>query len=212
VAGATDRFSGQPDSKRMAVKLEKAAVAWSGLLLARDIFTPSHAGYWSRRPADGCQIYTLAGEGDAPVTQDFDVLFPDLAHCEHVDYVDAARGAARRAWFSDGRLVACIFITRNGALPDPAWLAQLMAEAAVGPPERLALLSGRPPAGRPDQGRTVCACFQVGVNRILDAIRDQAMTSVAEITAAVQAGGGCGACVPELKGLLQEAQRRDAVA
>ena len=157
-------------------------------------------------------IRTLAGDGASPIIQDFDVLFPALAQFEHVDYVDAARGAARRAWFDGGRLVACLFITRGGALPDPAWLSQIMSAPEVGGTERLAVLSGRAPAGTPDQGRTVCACFRVGVNRIVAAIRDQGLTTVAEITAAVQAGGGCGACVPELKGLLQNARQHHAVA
>jgi assimilatory nitrate reductase catalytic subunit len=212
IAGVTDRFSGQPDSKRMAVQVEKATQSWTGLMLSREIFTPGHGGYWSRRAADGCHVYTLAGEDEAPVIQDFDVLFPALAQFEHVDYVDAARGAARRAWFDGGRLVACLFIARGGALPDPAWLTQIMAAAEVGGTERLAVLSGRAPAGVVDQGRTVCACFRVGVHRIVAAIRDQGLTTVAEITAAVQAGGGCGACVPELKGLLQNARQHHAVA
>lgn len=211
-AGKVDPFSGQPDSKRMAVAVEKISVAWRGLLLARDLLEPAFAGYWARRAADACQIYSLAGADAPPDLADLDPLFPQLAGLEHVDYCDAAKGAARRAWFQDGRLAACLFIARQGALPDPAWLAELMAAPDVGPAERLSALSGRPATPRADEGRIVCACFKVGVKRIAAAIRDQNLTSVAEITAAVQAGGGCGACVPELKGLLQDARQHDAAA
>jgi assimilatory nitrate reductase catalytic subunit len=64
------------------------------------------------------------------------------------------------------------------------------------------LLSGRAPAGTPDEGRIVCACHNVGLARITRAILDQGLTSVALIGAALKAGTNCGSCIPELKELI----------
>lgn len=65
----------------------------------------------------------------------------------------------------------------------------------------MALLSGRPPAGAPDVGRTVCSCFGIGENTIVDTIAGGAIEPAA-VTAACQAGGNCGSCVPEIQNLI----------
>lgn len=61
---------------------------------------------------------------------------------------------------------------------------------------------GKPPAGQEDVGRIVCACFSVGVNTIVNAIRQQGLTTPEQIGQALKAGTNCGSCVPELKTLL----------
>ena len=69
-------------------------------------------------------------------------------------------------------------------------------------PSRTGLLSGRAPADAPDEGRIVCSCFNVGLNRIAAAIRDGGLTSAEQIGAALKAGTNCGSCIPELKELI----------
>jgi len=55
----------------------------------------------------------------------------------------------------------------------------------------------------PDVGATVCACFNVGRNTVLDAITNGAH-SVAAIGDITCAGTNCGSCKPELNALLSE--------
>ena len=74
-----------------------------------------------------------------------------------------------------------------------------------GSASRARLLSGRPPSGRADGGRTVCACFNVGRNTLLDAIRRRGLTSVEALGTELGAGTNCGSCLPELRALLAEA-------
>ncbi|WP_284198522.1 (2Fe-2S)-binding protein, partial [Azospirillum oryzae] len=74
---------------------------------------------------------------------------------------------------------------------------------------RAGLLAGRAPGAQADEGRIVCACFSVGINRLAGAIRDRRLTSVAEIGAALKAGTNCGSCVPELKEVLRHAHQRE---
>jgi NifU-like protein len=47
-----------------------------------------------------------------------------------------------------------------------------------------------------------CTCFGVPENEILRVIRENNLSTVEEITNFTKAGGGCGACVPELQKLL----------
>ncbi|MFO7482793.1 (2Fe-2S)-binding protein, partial [Oceanibaculum nanhaiense] len=84
------------------------------------------------------------------------------------------------------------------------WLAELFAAAALEPAQRASLLSGRPPHGGEDRGRTVCACFNVGRSTLIRAIRAQDLDTIEAIGLALQAGTNCGSCVPELKSLLAE--------
>jgi len=53
-------------------------------------------------------------------------------------------------------------------------------------------------------GKTVCACFNVGINTIIEAIRQQKLVSVEAIGKALQAGTNCGSCLPELKEILRD--------
>ena len=51
-----------------------------------------------------------------------------------------------------------------------------------------------------------CTCFGVPQNDILRVIRENNLDSVEEIANFTKAGGGCGACVPELQRLLETAR------
>lgn len=108
----------------------------------------------------------------------------------------------------DGRLDACLFLSRKTtSLPPSEMLAELLG-APIEPEERMCLLSGRRPGDAVigDAGRTVCACFGVGLNILRDTIVEQRLTNVAEIGAALNAGTNCGSCMPELKAILRDAR------
>lgn len=54
--------------------------------------------------------------------------------------------------------------------------------------------------------RLVCRCMGIASHRVAEAIRVLGLATVAEITRAVRAGGGCSLCHPELEELLTEAR------
>ncbi|HMR03218.1 MAG TPA: (2Fe-2S)-binding protein [Candidatus Competibacter phosphatis] len=66
------------------------------------------------------------------------------------------------------------------------------------------MLAGRPGQGQRDNGCIVCACFEVGLNTLTAAIRDQRLITPEAIGAALQAGTNCGSCVPELRQLIAQ--------
>ena len=53
-------------------------------------------------------------------------------------------------------------------------------------------------------GRTICACFGVGLSTLHGAIAQRRLTSVAEIGTVLRAGTNCGSCIPELKAILND--------
>ena len=87
-------------------------------------------------------------------------------------------------------------------LPSRAWLAGLFAHPQLDAADRAGVLLGQPIGKGMDAGPTVCSCFGVGRNTICDAIRKDRLTTAAQVTACVRAGGNCGSCVPEIRQLI----------
>lgn len=52
--------------------------------------------------------------------------------------------------------------------------------------------------------RLICRCLGVASPRVYTAVRQLGLDSVAAVTKAVRAGGGCGLCHPELEEVLAE--------
>jgi NifU-like protein len=55
-----------------------------------------------------------------------------------------------------------------------------------------------------ERPRLVCRCLGVASPRIHAAVRTGGLQSVADVTKAVRAGGGCGLCHPEIEEILAE--------
>ena len=100
-----------------------------------------------------------------------------------------------------GRLNAALYVTRSGRLPDRDWLiGQLEAHES----SSVELLAGRAAVPQPDRGPIVCACFDVGMNTIVEAIAGARLVSVEEVGAALSAGTNCGSCKPAIRRLIGE--------
>src|SRR3546814_19012796 len=99
---------------------------------------------------------------------------------------------------SEGRLNGVLFVTRTGLLPSRDWLiGQLQAEGVGG-----SVLAARGPGSQPEKGATVCVSFDIGLNQIVAAIREQDLVDVAAVGKALGAGTNCGSCRPALATLL----------
>jgi len=208
VGGAADPLSGQPELKATPVRLRAIRARWRGLLLRRSAGTLSGDVYWARVPVEGGVAFELAGWTTLPegaALEDWaTVLLGSPDGAERLDYADPARGWYRWASIRDGRLDGCLFLSPAGNLPERRTLAALLARP-LGDDERLALLAGRPAGAPVDQGAIVCACFAVGLRTLHRAIREDGLSSVDAIGAALKAGTNCGSCIPELKQILRAA-------
>ena len=56
----------------------------------------------------------------------------------------------------------------------------------------------------PPKGPIVCACFDVGLNTIVDAIAGQSLVTVEDVGTAIGAGTNCGSCRPAIQRLIGE--------
>jgi assimilatory nitrate reductase catalytic subunit len=192
-----DPHSGQPGFKATPAAIEHVKTEWTGFLVSRD--QPADAGvtYSSRIRAAGGWLTMLAGKG--PLEEVAKRLLPAGARAEAIDPV---RGVLRVVVMKEKRLVAALFLSRMGALPNSDWLIeQLEAAEANG----IELLAGRPSAPAPDRGEIVCVCFDVGVKTIMAAIGSQRLASVDEVGVALRAGTNCGSCRPAIARLINEA-------
>lgn len=60
------------------------------------------------------------------------------------------------------------------------------------------------------EGELICECFGVFDEEILQAIKENDLKTVEDITNFTKAGGGCGKCIPDLENLLEQARGEKA--
>ncbi len=208
----TDPYSGQPELKHAVVGVSPLASRWQGYLLSREPLTPRGVEHWSRARIDGGWATELAG---ATPPKYFTLWAQHLLQHqtvggEWIEFHDPASGRYRAAQIVQGQLQGCLFVSEGRDLPGRTWLGQLLAHDALDAGDRAVLLSGRPPSGTEDHGRTVCACFGVGLHTLQRFIAERPLINVAEIGELLKAGTNCGSCIPELRALLSANARSDA--
>ena len=210
VPGRTDPISGQPDSKNARVRIAPFASTWSGFAISRRPLRPSGVDYWCRRAAERSFVYELAGENFPASLGDWANDMLGGSDGNLVSYRDTARGAWRWAKLQGDRLEACLFVSQGKELPGRDWLSALFRAETIDASARRALLSGVAPTAETDDGQIICACFGVGLKKLMTVIEAQNLASVEAIGKALRAGTNCGSCLPELKELLRHEQQNAA--
>ena len=168
---------------------------WKGFLIVRGEQPAKLPCLWATKvTVPGGALYEMAGNGD-PVR-----LEASLPKGDRVEAVDMTRGTRRIAIIREGRLAAVLFVTRTGLLPSRDWLIGQLEAEEVG----ASVLAARGPGNQPDKGPTICVCFDIGLNQIVAAIRDQSLVDVPAIGKAIGAGTNCGSCRPALANILAQ--------
>ena len=213
VNAEVDPLSGQPEFKHTPVKVVPYLPKWHGFLLSRRKLKLTEASYWSRAVGDEFYRYEIAGEQPADDWPAWarNLLCASEADTNWVEYLDKGSKQYRGVRLVSNRVESCIFIAPSHQLPPRSWLEGLFTKDALNDVERKGLLSGKAPAGQKDQGRVICACFQVGVNTITDAIRTQGLTTPEAIGVTLKAGTNCGSCIPEIRELLDIASEENTL-
>jgi assimilatory nitrate reductase catalytic subunit len=193
-----DPHSGQPGFKNTPVTIAPYMPQWQGFLISRDRPETPDCLYWTRiRTAHG-YLTEMAGDNDPAI------LLGALPTGERAELQDQKRGVIRAATIVDGKLVAALFVVREGQLPRRDWLiAQLGGEEEA---SANALLAGRPATPQADRGAIICVCFDIGMNTILETVRAQSLISVEAVGSALNAGTNCGSCRPAIARLLAQEQ------
>lgn len=188
-----DPHSGQPGFKSTPARLAKVETEWKGFLILRGEEPACLPCMWATRvTVPGGALYEIAGNGDPSRIE------ACLPKGERVEAIDLTRGSRRIAVIVEGRLAGVLFVTRTGLLPSRDWLIGQLESESVG----ATVLAARGPGSQPDKGATICVCFDVGLNQIVAAIREQALVDVPAIGKALGAGTNCGSCRPALAKIL----------
>lgn len=203
VAPVTDPVSGQPESKGAVASIAPFEAAWYGFAISqRPVKTTSD--YWAlAKTYAGYRIEMAGLETPEDWVEEARLIF-GLPDADVQTMLDPAKGTARIALLEEGALKAALFISRSPVAVMRDYLSNLPGEAAP------MVLSGKSPADQPDPGPTLCSCFNVGVNTILDAIETRGLMTVDAIGEALQAGTNCGSCRSEIAALIKGAEGKDA--
>ena len=199
-SSAVDPVSGQPELKFIAVSANRYAPAWHAFAVSCVAIATAGSDYFAIAPATGgwrAELAGLAAPDDwtafarKTLTLDDDV--------EIVAYHDDA-GQRRFVALAGETFAGALFVAREPVAAARSWLAERLGER-IAPEDRLKLLAGCPGTESRDRGPTVCACFDVGRNEILEAAA-QGCATVAAIGASLKAGTNCGSCRGEISQLV----------
>ncbi|MFL4470187.1 molybdopterin-dependent oxidoreductase [Tateyamaria armeniaca] len=191
-----DPVSGQPALKSGRVSAKRFDAAWYGFVAATDPLQQFGAYCAIARTATGWQAELADKQPPADARAAFNVL-TSIHGGDISEMRDDGAGLVRLALRVDGILRAVMF-----SAPRPVAVSRPHAVALIGTrAPMLDALSGRASASAPDPGATVCACMGVGLNDLRRAVAAGA-DSVDALGAATGAGTNCGACRPDLAGLL----------
>ncbi len=200
-----DPVSGQPESKSAPVAITRFEAGWYGFAVSAAEMRPA-AEYWAKMRVAGGWRAELAGARPPKDWATYARALFDLPRAEVATVIDAGRGLARVALHQDGRLLAALFVS-----PEPVALAREHLAGQLGR-ESHAALAGAAGADTPDAGPIICACLNVGINTIRDAILSGAALSVEALGAHLGAGTSCGSCRGELAGLVARFRMPEVVA
>jgi assimilatory nitrate reductase catalytic subunit len=209
-----DPVSGEPEFKHTPVRIDQFRVNWHSFILSRTEINLDSVAHWTRIQGKAFARYELAGRNNIG---DFGAWARALLGVEDPDadwleYEDKTAGVYRAVHVVDDRIEQCIFLSPRQDMPSRAWLASLFAKDQLSEIDRVGLLVGQPVEKGADTGPTVCSCFGVGRNTICNAIVEQDLQTVAQVTACLKAGGNCGSCVPEIKKILVHTRAESAEA
>ena len=203
VNAVTDPWSGQPQFKHTPAKVTSVKQSWRGFLLSRNDNLKLPFAYWIKRKNRNITRYDI--EGDTSIDNWSELVRQiETSDGDWVEFQDKASGYYRAAKISNHKLQCCLFIANDDSLPDDDWLDSLFAEPNLDTTDRGSLLAGRPAKPLEPKGKTICACFDVGLNTIINAIKNDSLTTVEQLGEVLQAGTNCGSCLPELKTIIAE--------
>jgi assimilatory nitrate reductase catalytic subunit len=195
VSPRTDPYSGQPEAKATPATAAPVELPLRGFARAQGPLTLPAGTWWARVAAAEGVEYRLATSQGPLFWHDFAYrwLGPDARLAEQLD-----GGIYRVAGFLDGRLDGCLGVAP--AETAPHWDLAGLAAAAEDDGRRVPKIE---PSDYyiAETEPVVCACFQVGLDAVRNAVRGGA-TNVADVGRTLRAGTNCGSCLPELKWII----------
>lgn len=209
-----DPISGEPEFKHTPVMIQPFYTQWQGVLYVREGFEQQiqtmieNTVWWSKIQTTQAIRYELADRRRfSDITGQIKSLLAfDDESFEWLNLEDQTAHISHSVVLQDGQLIASFYIAPAALLPDRDWVAGLFRRERLSALHRKALLAGQAMSMGNSEGPLVCSCFKVGKNRIIQTIKDKNITHEKQVTACLKAGGNCGSCLPEIRGLIKTCQ------
>ena len=164
--------------------------------------------WWAKIKTAKAFRYEIAARQSFDQTQNnLKNFLPFIDETEWLSLEDRSSQLSHSVILQDGILIASLYIAPADLLPDRDWVAGLFKRERLSALHRKALLAGTPISATNSDGPLVCSCFKVGKNKIIEAIKTQNITHEKQVTACLKAGGNCGSCLPEIRGLIKSCQQ-----
>ncbi len=210
-----DAISGEPEFKHTPVAIQTFHTTWQGVLYVREgveqhIQTSlQQCAWWAKIKTAKAFRYEIAARQSFDQTQNnLKNFLPFIDETyEWLSLEDRSSQLSHSVILQDGILIASLYIAPADLLPDRDWVAGLFKRERLSALHRKALLAGTPISVTNSDGPLVCSCFKVGKNKIIEAIKTQNITHEKQVTACLKAGGNCGSCLPEIRGLIKSCQQ-----
>ncbi|CAM4325139.1 nitrate reductase [Acinetobacter pragensis] len=209
-----DAISGEPEFKHTPVMLQPFYTQWHGVLYVRQGFEQhlqvslNTAVWWTKVTLAKALRYELADRQKfSKTTAQLKTLLPFTDESfEWLNLEDQSAQISHTVILQNGVLIASLYIAPEALLPDRDWVASLFKRERLSAMHRKALLAGQAMSMSNNDGPLVCSCFKVGKNKIIAAIKENNISNEKQVTACLKAGGNCGSCLPEIRGLIKACQ------
>lgn len=199
-----DPISQQPAFKATAVVLKPVTMPWRGFLWSRkDVKLPQQLAYFTKIQMADCSQLRLADTDEATSTLLAAALQDAYPDGDWLDFHETLSGTRRLALVKEGALELVFFAGADQKGTDSDWIASLFAQDVLDTADRMSLLAGRSKKAQPNKGPIVCACMQVGLNTIQEAVCSRGYKTAEAVGRAVGAGTSCGSCVPEITAIIK---------
>ena len=212
-----DTISGEPEFKHTPVMIQPFYTQWQGVFYVREGFehmvksSIENIVWWTKIQTAQAVRYELADRRRfTQTTEHLKELLPfEDESFEWLNLEDQTAHISHSVVLQDGQLIASLYIAPKALLPDRDWVASLFKRERLSAMHRKALLAGQVMSLGQSDGPLVCSCFKVGKNRIIETIKENNISNEKQVTACLKAGGNCGSCLPEIRGLIKACQMEE---
>ncbi|TEW50690.1 nitrate reductase [Psychromonas algicola] len=205
VSDDNDPVSGQPGFKSTQVNVKKWHYHSEAMLLTRESLDLELFDYWVKQKVEQGYLYRIA-DNRSPIelAETLQGLLNNkLGKTLQFSTTEQSLQAVHRyAFVKDSKLSNAYITAAQLTTHSLEWL-QSVLDLPLDSSIELTLISGIV-QGKLAQGKIICACKQVGINTITEAIQDQGCQSLDSIKSCTSAGTGCGSCVPEVSNILAD--------
>lgn len=201
-----DPISGQPESKFTVANIEKAPVGQFMQLFNLEELNLAEmkleSDYWAKNTIQSGYEYACATTSkiDGPMfwSRDLTSIEGNWSYFEN-----SQSGIATALCIRENRLVFVGFFAQYKPEINSDWVDSLFQQEEVTAEQINRVLRAAPGADFIN-GKTICSCFKVGENQIIDAIVSEGDNSVEKLGERLKCGTNCGSCKSELKTLIKQ--------